>query len=81
LLNGRLSSCVFFHLIDVTFVKHTAMKKIVLFAAASMLATATLVYATVDKNVPAKETGKKEMEKKELKEKKKSCNGSYHCIL
>ena len=35
------------------------MKKIVLFAAASMLATATLVYATVDKKVPAKETAKK----------------------
>ena len=39
------------------------MKKIVLFAAASMLATATLVYATVDKKVPAKETAKKEVVK------------------
>lgn len=56
------------------------MKKIVLFAAAGMLATATLVYATVDKKVPAKET-KKEVVKKEVKAKKKSCNRSYHNIL
>ena len=75
-----LSSCVFFHLIDVTFVKHTSMKKFVLFAAASMLATATLVYATVDENVPTKETSKKVV-KKDVKAKKKSCNRSYHCIL
>ena len=30
------------------------MKKIVLFAAAGMLATATLVYATVEKKAPTK---------------------------
>ena len=53
------------------------MKKIVLFAAAGMLATATLVYATVEKKGPVKETTKKE-----VKAKKKSCNRvSYHCIL
>jgi hypothetical protein len=57
------------------------MKKIVLFAAAGMLATATLVYATVEKKGPVKET-KKEVVKKEVKAKKKSCDrASYHCIL
>ena len=57
------------------------MKKIVLFATAGMLATATLVYATVEKKEPAKET-KKEVVKKDVKGKKKSCNrASYHCIL
>ena len=43
------------------------MKKIVLFAAAGMLATATIVYATVDKKVPTKEKYKKEVVKKEVK--------------
>jgi len=43
------------------------MKKIVLFAAAGMLATATLVYATVEKKAPVKETTKKEVVKKEVK--------------
>jgi len=57
------------------------MKKIVLFAAAGMLATATLVYAKVEKKAPVKETTKKEVVKKEVKAKKKSCNRSYHCIL
>lgn len=58
------------------------MKKIVLFACAGMLATATLVYAAVEKKVPAKETTKKEVVKKEMKVKKKSCNrASYHCVL
>jgi hypothetical protein len=47
-----------------------------------MLATATLVYATVEKKGPVKETTKKEVVKKEVKAKKKSCNrASYHCIL
>ena len=55
------------------------MKKIVLFAAAGMLATATIVYATVEKKAPVK----KEMTKKEVTVKKsKSCNrSSHHCVL
>ncbi len=58
------------------------MKKFVLFAAAGMFATATLVYATVEKKAPAKEVTKKEVVKKEIKVKKKSCNRtSYHCDL
>ena len=58
------------------------MKKIVLFAAAGMLATATFVYATVERKAPTKETTKKEVVKKEVKAKKKSCNRtSYRCIL
>lgn len=57
------------------------MKKIVLFAAAGLFATATLVYATVDKKIPTKETSKKEVVKKEMKAKKKSCTRNYHCIL
>ena len=57
------------------------MKKIVLFATAGMLATATLVYATVGRKGPAKET-KKEVVKKDMKANKKSCDrASYHCIL
>jgi hypothetical protein len=35
------------------------MKKIILFASAGMLATATLVYAAVEKKVPAKKQRKK----------------------
>ena len=70
-----------FPVIHRNFCKTPAMKKIVLFAAAGILATATLVYATVDKKVPAKETSKKEVVKKEVKAKKKSCSGSYHHIL
>ena len=57
------------------------MKKIVLFAAAGMLATATLVYAAVDKKVATKETSKKEVVNKDVKAKKKSCDRSYRCIL
>ena len=55
------------------------MKKIVLFAAAGMLATATIVYATVEeKKAPIKETIKKEVKAK----KSKNCNRvSYHCVL
>jgi hypothetical protein len=55
------------------------MKKIVLFAAAGMLATASIVYATVER----KTTPKKDAVKKEVTVKKsKSCNrSSHHCIL
>jgi hypothetical protein len=55
------------------------MKKIVLFAAAGMLATASIVYASVER----KTTVNKEAVKKEVKTKKsKSCDrASYHCIL
>ena len=55
------------------------MKKIVLFAAAGMLATASIVYATVErKATPKKDAVKKE----ETVKKSKSCNrSSHHCIL
>ncbi len=55
------------------------MKKIVLFAAAGMLSTATIVYATVEE----KKTPKKEMTKKEAKVKKsKTCNRTIReCVL
>jgi hypothetical protein len=44
------------------------MKKILLFAAAGLLTTATIVYATVDKKPAVKEEVKKESVKKETKE-------------
>lgn len=45
------------------------MKKILLFAAAGLLTTASIVYATVDKKPAVKEEVKKETVKKETKEK------------
>ena len=55
------------------------MKRIVLFAAAGMLATATIVYATVEE----RKAPKKEAVTKEVKVKKsKSCNHTaHHCVL
>jgi len=54
------------------------MKKIVLFAAAGLFATATIVYATVEKKAPKKEVTKKEVTVK----KSKSCNRANHqCVL
>lgn len=57
------------------------MKKILLFAAAGLLTTASIVYATVDKKPAVKEEVKKETVKKETKEKsnhhkanKRSCS-------
>ena len=69
----------FIHEFAVTYFKHPGMKKIVLFAAAGMLATATIVYATVEeRNAPKKEAVKKEVKVK----KSNSCNRStHHCVL
>jgi hypothetical protein len=44
------------------------MKKLILFAAAGLLTTATIVYATVEKKPTVKEEAKKETVKKETKE-------------
>jgi hypothetical protein len=57
------------------------MKKIILFSAAGLLTTATIVYATVEKKPTVKEEAKKETVKKETKkntnlnkERKRSCS-------
>jgi len=57
------------------------MKKIVLFAAAGMLATASIVYATVasEKKIAKSETKKEVTVKKDCNKSKKA--STHHCIF
>ena len=59
------------------------MKKIVLFAAAGMLATASIVYATVssEKKATSKEIKKEVTVKKDSKCSKSKKAFTHHCVL